>query len=55
MNELEELLKGMGSEEPTNNISAKEIFETIKKYWAVLWNKKWSIVAAVEDASIVGL
>lgn len=54
MNELEELLKGMGSEEPTNNISAKEIFETIKKYWAVLWNKKWSIVAAGLLGGIIG-
>lgn len=54
MNELEELLKGMGSEEPTNNISAKEIFETIRKYWAILWNKKWIIVATGLLGGIIG-
>lgn len=56
MNELEELIKSMNGEESDKEaLSIKDISTIVKKYFDILWAKKWIIVIIGLIGGIIGL
>lgn len=56
MNNIEDLIQSLnGEEKEESSLSISQIIEIVKKYFNVLWKKKWVVVIAGVVGAIIGL
>ncbi len=56
MSDINDIMKLLNEEEEKGDkISVKEIISLVKKYFTVIWDKKWFVVAAGVIGGIIGL